>query len=156
MKLTQHDTGKGMVSSEFVSISTLYAASPDLVPRPIAWGMFAQDPNVHFFLCDFVIMTDDIPDAQKLAAMLGSLHSNNVSPNGKYGFTVPTCQGTIPQKVDWQDTWEGFFHDLIQRILSIEPQSQGSDDELKMLSEALLSKVVPRLLRPLETGGREI
>ena len=156
LKVTQHDTGKGMVSGEIISMTTLYKAKPDLVPNPIAWGTFAQDSNIHFFLCDFVDMTDDIPDPEKLAMMLTDLHSNNISPNGKYGFSVPTYQGTIPQRVDWQDSWEIFFTNLIERVLSIEWKSQGPDEELKQLTEAMFSKVIPRLLRPLETGGRTI
>ena len=44
----------------------------------------------------------------------------------------------------------------MERILSIEWESQGPDDELKELTEGMLTKVIPRLLRPLETGGRQI
>lgn len=156
LKVTQHDTGKGMVSGEFVSMSLLREASPAMIPKPIAWGTYAADPNVHFFLCEFVIMTDDIPDEQKLGQMLADLHSKNTSPNGKYGFSVSTYQGTIPQRVDWQDSWEVFFYNLIERILSIEWASQGPDDDLRQLTDAMKTKVIPRLLRPLESGGRQI
>lgn len=120
LKVTEHDTGKGMVSGEFVSMSTLYEVLPAIVPRPIAWGTYAADPDVHFFLCDFVTMTDDIPDVDQLGEMLTKLHWQNLSPTGKYGFSVPTYQGTIPQRVDWQDTWEQFFYNLMERILNIE------------------------------------
>ena len=34
--------------------------------------------------------------------------------------------------------------------------SQGPDVELRMLFDQIVSKVIPRLLRPLETGGRQI
>ena len=34
-------------------------------------------------------------------------------------------------------------------------ESQGPDTELKMLFGQLVNKVIPRLLRPLETGGRQ-
>ena len=156
LKVTQHDIGKGMVSGEFVSMSLLHEASPAMIPKPIAWGTYAADPDVHFFLCEFVIMTDDIPDEEKLGRMLADLHSKNTSPNGKYGFSVPTYQGTIPQRVDWQDSWEVFFYNLFERILSIEWASQGPDDELKELTDAMQTKVIPRLLRPLESGGRQI
>jgi protein-ribulosamine 3-kinase len=145
-----------MVSGELISMTKLRAAMPALVPRPIAWGTYTADSNVHFFLCDFVTMTDDLPDVNKLGEMLAELHHNNVSPNGKYGFEVPTYQGTIPQRVEWQDTWEKFFYHLIERIWDIEWESQGPDEELKRLTDAMKSKVIPRLLRPLETGGREI
>ena len=155
-QVTQNDNGKGMVSGEFVSMTALHKAAPKLVPVPIAWGTYATDSNIHFFLCSFVDMTDDLPDPNKLGAMLADLHQRTVSPNGKYGFSVPTYQGTIPQRVDWQDTWEVFFSNMMRRILDHEWASQGPDEELKQLSETLFEKVIPRLLRPLESGGRKI
>ena len=35
-------------------------------------------------------------------------------------------------------------------------ESQGPDKQLRDLFEQTMNKVVPRLLRPLETGGRQI
>ena len=134
----------------------LHKAAPELVPTPICCGTYGADPNVHFFLCRFIKMTGEIPDPENLGSMLADLHAQNVSPNGRYGFEVPTYQGTMPQRVDWQDSWERFFSDLMQQILSHEEDSQGPDEELTSLTEAMIHKVVPRLLRPLEIGGREI
>ena len=37
-------------------------------------------------------------------------------------------------------------------MLQLEEEARGSSEELKELSEQLLEKVIPRLLRPLETG----
>ncbi|MCJ1352958.1 MAG: hypothetical protein MMC33_002942 [Icmadophila ericetorum] len=101
-------------------------------------------------------MTDDIPDIQVFPAKVAELHKKRISPNGKYGFEVETYQGTIPQAVAWQDSWEIFFSNSMKRILAKEEESQGPDEEMKQLSEALINKVIPRLLRPLETGGRQI
>ena len=155
-KVTQNDTGKGMVSGEFVSMTALYNAVPDLTPEPISWGTYSSNANVHFFLCSFVDMTGDIPDLQIFPAKVAELHEKAISPNGKYGFPVPTYQGQIPQEVAWKDTWEEFFLALLERILAVEEVSQGPDAEMKQLTEALVERVVPRLLRPLETGGRQI
>lgn len=156
LKVTQNDVGKGMVSGEFVSMTALHNAVPDLTPVPIAWGTYASNANVHFFLCSFVDMTDDIPDLETFPPKVAELHRKAISPNGKYGFPVPTYQGQIPQEVAWKDTWEEFFLASLKRILAVEEASQGSDAEMKQLTEALIAKVVPRLLRPLETGGRQI
>ena len=35
-------------------------------------------------------------------------------------------------------------------------KSQGADEEMQQLCQGVLDKVIPRLLRPLETGGRQI
>ena len=145
-----------MVSGEFVSMTSLYNAVPDLTPVPIAWGTYALAQNVHIYLCSFVDMTDDIPDLQLFPAKVAELHEKAISPNGKYGFPVPTYQGQIPQEVAWKDSWEEFFSASWKRILAVEETSQGPDAEMIELTEALINKVVPRLLRPLETGGRQI
>lgn len=145
-----------MVSGEFESMSSLHKTLPRLVPTPHAWGTYAADPNIHFFLCGFVEMTDDLPDVQALSALLAELHRKGVNPEGKYGFPVPTLQGTIPQYTSWEESWETFFSKSIHIVMTNEEKSQGSDPEMQELCKATLEKVVPRLLRPLETGGRSI
>lgn len=101
-------------------------------------------------------MAQNLPNIQSFAASLAELHSKGLSPNGKYGFTVPTLQGTVPQFTDWTDSWEEFFSKSIRLVMENEERSQGSDPEVQQLCEATLNIVVPRLLRPLETGGRQI
>ena len=156
LKVTQNEIGKAVVSGEFVSMKTLHDTIPHLTPIPFAWGTYAADSNVHFFLCGFVDMTDDLPDVQALAASLADLHMKGLSPNGKYGFSVPNFQGTIPQYTAWTDTWEEFFSNSLKLVMRNEEKSQGPDPEVQQLCESVLTKVVPRLLRPLETGGRRI
>ena len=145
-----------MVSGEYESMKALYSVSPDLTPEPIAWGTFAAADHVHFFLCEFVDMTDDLPDVETSMKMLAELHAKSLSPDGKYGFHVPTLQGTVPQFVEWTETWEDFFTKSIQLVFENEERSQGSDREVQNLCKETLAKVIPRLLRPLETGGRRI
>lgn len=128
---------------------------PYLTPTPFGWGTYAADLDVHFFVCEFVDMTDTLPDMSVMKG-LADLHKKAISPNGKYGFEVPTLQGTIPQYTEWTESWEDFFSKSIQQVFEAEEKSQGSDPEVQELCRQILSKVVPRLLRPLETGGRQI
>lgn len=145
-----------MVSGEFVSMSMLHKAMPNLTPVPYTWGTYSSDPNISFFLCGFVEMNDDLPDVRKLAASLAELHMKATNPEGKYGFPVPTLQGTVAQYTGWEDSWETFFSKSMAQNMTNEEKSQGSNPEMKLLCHAVLDKVVPRLLRPLETGGRSI
>lgn len=156
LKVSHKDVGKGMMSGEFVSMTALHDTVPDLVPTPVAWGTYASDPNIHFFLCSFHDMTDEIPDIQKFTSKVAELHRKSVSPKGKYGFPVPTYQGRIPQENGWADTWEQFFTNSIKRMMAVEEESQGPDPDMQRLEDALINRVIPRLLRPLETGGRQI
>ena len=156
LKVAQHETGKAMVSGELVSMSSLHKALPYIVSHPYASGTYAPDPNIHFFLCGFVDMDEDLPDVQKLARGLAELHIIGVNSDGKYGFYLPTLQGTISQYTEWTETWEESFSNSIRRVFENEEKSQGYDEEVHELCRLTLEKVVPRLLRPLETGGREI
>ncbi|KAL8866362.1 MAG: hypothetical protein Q9174_006349 [Haloplaca sp. 1 TL-2023] len=148
---------KDMISAEFISQSTLYAAVPDFTPKPYGWGTYAADPSIHFFLCAFVDMEEvKLPDRQKFAKSLATLHTITSSPTGLYGFHVSSSQGKIPQFSDWTDTWEEFFSRTLQQLVENEEKAQGVDAEMQRLLHALFKKVIPRLLRPLETGGRSI
>lgn len=145
-----------MMWQEYLSMTKLHDIVPYLTPTPIAWGNYATNPNIHFFLSEFVEMTDDIPEASSFMAAIADLHTKGLSPNGKYGFPVPTFQRAMPQYTEWTDSWEEFFSNSIKRVFEFEERTHGSDPEIQALEKAILTKVIPRLLRPLETGGRSI
>lgn len=145
-----------MVLSEFESMSSLYNVLPEFVPKPKAWGTYTTIPDTHFFLCEFRDMTDDMPDPHKFGALLSALHQKSVSPTGKFGFHVTTCAGNLPQAVEWEDSWETFFAKSMRQALDLEIERKGPSEELDALSHVLFSKVIPRLLRPLESDGRTV
>ena len=134
----------------------LHTVLPDTVAVPIGWGTYASDSNIHFFLCSFVDMTDDLPEVEAFTSKIAELHRKSYSPFNMYGFAVPTLQGTIPQYTEWTDSWEDFFLEYFKRVVEAEEKAQGHDPEVAELVEAIITKVIPRLLRPLETGGRQI
>ena len=68
-----------MVSGECVAISTLHKALPSIMPRPITWGTYSADPDIHFFLCEFVTITNDIPDTEQLGEALVKVMLPNVA-----------------------------------------------------------------------------
>ena len=144
------------MEGEFASMSAIYEAVPDFVPRPVAWGSFTSDPNLHFFLCEFVEMSDELPEMHLFSAKVAEMHSKCISPNGKFGFPVKTYNGSLPQLQDWTDTWEECFANGLRHMLKMEEQARGPNKELHDLTSRLFNKVIPRLLRPLETKGRKI
>ena len=145
-----------MMCGEFHSMSALHNAMPDLVPKPLGWGTYDKESDVHFFLCEFHEMTDGIPDVSNFPAMLAKLHKNGVSPTGKFGFPVTTYQGRLPQDTSECDTWEECFSRGIRRFFELEEESQGYDEEMAELRKGIMEKVIPRLLRPLEVEGRKV
>lgn len=60
--------------------TALHDTLPYLTPIPIAWDTYSADPNVHFFLCGFVEMIDDLPDVQGLAKSLAESQQKGISP----------------------------------------------------------------------------
>ncbi|OBT90817.1 hypothetical protein VE02_00385 [Pseudogymnoascus sp. 03VT05] len=138
----------------------VYAYLPDNVPKPVAFGSYKSDPDVHFFMAEYHDMTDNLPDVHELSVLIAKLHRDSMGkpPNGKYGYHVATHLGNIANDNTWTDTWEEFFTVAMRRMLMLEEKSHGQDPELTELSKALFEKVIPRMMRPLETGagGRTI
>src|SRR5947209_3567304 len=115
VKVSHTDVGRDNLRGEFASMTAIFQATPDFVLTPIAVGTYASDSDVHFFLCSFVDMIDEVADVETLPAKLAELDMKSISPNGKYGFPVSTYQGALQQPNTWTDSWEKFFSDMIQR-----------------------------------------
>jgi hypothetical protein len=63
-----------MMAQEFLSMSTLYEIVPYLIPTPIASGHYEKKSDIHFFVSEFVEMTDDVPEPSSFMAALADLH----------------------------------------------------------------------------------
>ena len=156
LKVSIGQRGKEMMSGELASMNAIHTALSTIAPIPIAWGTYASDPDIHFFLCSFHEMSDELPDVERFSSEVAALHHKAKSPTGKFGFQVTTFQGNLPQDNTWCDTWEEFYIRGMNRMLQLEETSQGRCQEFEELRGPMFEKVIPRLLRPLETGGRKI
>lgn len=147
-------------------MSALYSLSSDFVVRPIAWGACASAPDTYFYLSDFHELSEDSPNVETFCARIAELHvkstvkrrsepSHDISGR-RFGFHVTTHLGMLPQDTRWCATWENYYIQDLKRILAFEERTQGPLDDLDALATQLIEKVIPRLLRPLETGGREV
>ncbi|MCJ1351614.1 MAG: hypothetical protein MMC33_001598 [Icmadophila ericetorum] len=101
-------------------------------------------------------MRESVPKPQQLIPILKQLHEGASSPTGKFGFPVTTYKGYFPLQCSWCDSWEEFFSRQFRAELAWEAGIRGANLELEQLTEELFAKVIPRLLRPLQTGGRTI
>jgi protein-ribulosamine 3-kinase len=151
------DDAKQMMEGEFESQQALYEYVPSFIPKPIAWGVF-KDKHTHFFLSDFIEMTDNIPPPAKFCAILAELHNKSMksSPGKGFGFQVSTAQGNIVLNNEWCEKWEAFFSRAMDNMINREQLTQGPCAEIDELRKPLLEKVIPRLLRPLESNERRI
>jgi protein-ribulosamine 3-kinase len=101
-------------------------------------------------------LRDRPPPTVQFLAILKKLHQTSVSPTGKFGFQVTTYNGPPKMFNDWTDSWEEYFARQFRSDISFLQNVYGEDPELADLTEAFIPKVVARLLRPLQTGGRGI
>ena len=144
------------MNGEFESSLEIYKMLPDFIPEPIAWGSYQTVPNTYFFLCRFREMTKDLPSPQNFAACLAALHQNSKSPEGKFGFHVDNYMGNLPLSNEWEESWEKFFTKNMRHTLKLELAAQGPEPDFETLIPILFYKVIPRLLRPLESEGRSV
>jgi fructosamine-3-kinase len=156
IKVLSKDVGKNMVHGEYESMKAICTVLPDFAPKPIAHGTYETIPDTHFFLCEYRDMEEEMPDPHKFTARLAALHQNSKSPNGKFGFPITTYAGNLPQMVDWEESWETFFTKSMRWALDLEIKAKGYHPEFDVLVPALFDKIIPRLLRPLESDGRSV
>lgn len=123
---------------------------------PLAYGALELDSSASFFLTPFCDLDDKTAEPAQLAEVLGKLHRSSVSPTGKFGFHIVTFNGTVPLVNEWCDTWEEFFSRQLRSDIEWEQSIRGPDPEMDEIITEFFEKVIPRLLRPLQTGGRSI
>jgi fructosamine-3-kinase len=100
-------------------------------------------------------MIEQMPRVPELVAVMAKLHKESVSPEGKFGFQAPTSQ-SLQLENSWCDTWEEFFTRAFRGTVRHEQEIQGVNEELQRLADETSAKVIPRLLRPMESGGRRL
>jgi protein-ribulosamine 3-kinase len=147
-----------MMECIFESEKMIHSFIPENFPAPLVWGSYKSIPNMHFYICAFVEMTDDLPDGAKFGAVLASLHNNSMgkSPKGMYVLPLTTHLAFIPNDNSWASTWTEWFSNAMSRMFEEEERFHGVNDELNVLKAALFDNVIPCLLMPMETGGNSI
>lgn len=141
---------------EFESTSKIHSVVPDFIPKPILWGSFKEIPNAHYYICKFYKLSPDLPEKFEFCAKVAELHSKSQSPDGKFGFHAITYNGNLPQENGYADTWEECFANGFKHMLTMNINRGGPWEEMEKLKPAVIDKVIPRLLRPMESNGRFI
>ena len=145
-----------MVSSEYESMKLLYSVVPEMVAEPLAWGPYKEEPDTYFFVCRFRKLSDDIPSLSDFPALVAEMHKRGVSKTGEFGFPLKTFGGRNAMHFPTSRSWEDCFSRGIAGLFDSEEETQGSDDEMREPREGVMTKIIPRLLRPLETEGRTL
>ncbi|VUC28139.1 unnamed protein product [Clonostachys rosea] len=146
----------GMAEAEYEGQLAMHLVIPDHTTKPTAWGFFQGDQTKAWYLAPFRNLRAELPPLRSFLAIMQKMHRQSVSPTGKFGFHVTPYYGPPPMIVDWTDSWEIFWTREFRSGLAYVQRMRGENPELVEVAEEFLQKVVPRLLRPLQTGGRDI
>ncbi|OAL43082.1 hypothetical protein IQ07DRAFT_650360 [Pyrenochaeta sp. DS3sAY3a] len=145
-----------MALGEYESQKALAEHLPNNSVVPIAYGTFKQDPTKSFFLTTYRELTNKLPTDNELVEVMVKLHQGSSSPTGKFGFHVTTFNGHVPLQNRWCDSWEQWYSRQLQSDITWEQTVRGVDPEFNLVAKEFFKKVIPRLLRPLQSGGRSI
>lgn len=157
VKCATEDVGRVLMEGEFNAMTELYNTMPSMVPKPYSWGKCTTEkPETYFFLSQFIDMSDRLPDPKQLCSKLAQLHLTSVSPTGKFGFHITTCQGRIPQCVGWESSWTTLFTKMLQHVIDLDFKTNGYWKELDKIEKRVLLYVIPRLIGILEEDGRSV
>lgn len=145
-----------MARAEYESQEALSAIITDNVVAPTAWGYFEGNKTKSFYLTQFRNLRPRVPPLPEFIAVIKRLHQMSVSPTGKFGFHCKTYWGPPVMSNEWTDSWEEFWGRQFRNDVAYAQKVYGRDEDLDSLTEEFIQKVVARLLRPLQTGGRNI
>ncbi|KAJ8132029.1 hypothetical protein O1611_g1596 [Lasiodiplodia mahajangana] len=152
----QGEDGRKLVLGEYHSMKALWDIMPELVVRPYGYGAYEKMEDIHFFLCSFHELSEGTPSIDDFPALVAELHQRQTSPDGTFGFPYETFGGRLAQLFPVTNSWEETFKSGVERIFDVEERSQGPDEDMAKLRKGIIEKVIPRLLRPLETGPNKI
>ncbi|KAL8679764.1 MAG: hypothetical protein Q9186_003980 [Xanthomendoza sp. 1 TL-2023] len=157
LKTAKGEVGRRLMEGEFHAISALHNADNLFAPKPYAWGKRSgPGPETYFFLLQYIDMSDRFPDPNQLCRRLAQLHRNSVSPTGKFGFHINTCQGRTQQSLGWETSWAILFTKMLKHVAQEDEKTNGNWEALDQLESRIFSHVIPRLLGALESDGRSI
>lgn len=145
------------MEGEYRSILEIHTLA-SLTPKPIGWGKYRDGKSqVFFLLTDFHNMDfSTAPDPQNFIAKLVELHSQGRSPTGKFGFPVPTVCGRMERTVTWETSWAKSFTHQLRDVIKYDNEANKPWPEFDAACKQLIDVVIPRLLGPLQSEGRDI
>ena len=149
-----------MSQAEYEGQAALAGCIPGSVSDPVAWGRLGAGS---FFMTRFrrLAAPSPLPLRRQLLGLLETLHKASASPTAMFGFHVTTYYGPPPIPNAWTPSWEVFFTRLFRANLEYAREARRArgeheDPGLDAVAEEFVRTVIPRLLRPLQSGGRSI
>ncbi|KAL9012618.1 MAG: hypothetical protein Q9173_002635 [Seirophora scorigena] len=140
--------GEQMCQGELESLKAMYAVVPTFIPEVYKWGHLKSGP-AYFVLAEFRQVGQQPPDPPRFTMRVAELHYNSKSPNGKFGFHVPTFHGNLPTYTDWEASWTVMYTKILGRAMDIDQSKSDPGPAFAADRRLLFDYVIPRLLHPL-------
>ncbi|KAM0325096.1 hypothetical protein ACHAQA_007635 [Verticillium albo-atrum] len=156
IKILRGENSTLMVRGEYESNLALRQCLPENVCPIVGWGVLEHNSWLSFVLSQVRAVRSGPIGHKALASMMKRMHSTTISPNGMFGFHVCTYRGFFPVDNSWCDTWEGYFTRTFRDAVRWNHDIHKDDPSFLDVAELFCAKVIPRLLRPLTTGGNTI
>ncbi|KAI0835353.1 Fructosamine kinase-domain-containing protein [Hypoxylon sp. FL0890] len=153
-------TGQGaraIAEGEFHSATTINDAVTGLVPKAVGWGEYHNgESQVYFLLGDFHDMDFSVaPEPAGFMSKIAALH-RSTSPNGMFGYSVPTVCGKMERTVTWEKSWARSFTHQLRDVIRYDNETNDPWPEYDAACKQLIDVVIPRLLGALQSEGRSI
>ena len=144
-----------MIHGEFESMKVINSIAGEFAPEVYGWGSYCRDSDTYFLLSQFVDIGGESPDPIEFGAKLAEMHKKSRFSTGKFGFHVTTCVATLPQATTiWTDLWEDLFKRLLKNLMDMDLEKNGMWPDFERLCRLTLHYIIPRLLRPLQSGSQ--
>ncbi|KAI0518491.1 Fructosamine/Ketosamine-3-kinase [Xylaria bambusicola] len=145
-----------MMKGAFEAENALYDVIPEYVPRPVSYGTYMTHPDLHFYICDFVDLVDEVPSPAVWAEAAATLHKRSRWPTGQFGFHCPGHVANVLIDNIWDSSWESVWTHQMRSLLRQDEAIHGVDEKYSELQATFFDVVIPTYLRPLESNGRSI
>lgn len=96
------------------------------------------------------------PEPAHFTDQIAELHRKGASPNGMFGFHVPTVCGVMERTVTWDKSWATSFTYQLKDVIKYDNETNGPWPEFDAACSQLIKTVIPRLLGALQSNGRQI
>ena len=111
--------------------------------------------SLRILVMEFVPIDHTLPSPAQLCARIAEMHRTSVSPNGMFGFPVPTYLGQFSQPPEWDSNWAAMFGRMLDRLVQFSSEVLW-DDRCRAEFKRLVRNTVPRILGPLQSDGRSL
>lgn len=182
VKINHKSEAKLMFDGEMASLEAILKTETVKVPKPIK--VIALDTGGSVFVMEHLDMKGLSKHSRHLGEQLAYMHLHNktqlekqkkeeqtvgkgagqsdINAVERFGFSVKTCCGYLPQENEWQDDWVTFYcQQRLQHQLNMVEESYGDREARELWSKLQLKipqfftdvEVVPALLHGDLWGG---